>query len=183
MSERKIALFFVLAVALQVLILAAIPARRMWVLATGRTIRMEIVPVDPYHVISGYYARLAYEAGEPSSFPGAPSLKAGDTVYAVLEEGGDGLWKPAELLREPPAGLPPNRIALQGKAAGPDPATEIRYGIEAFFVPETQRYEVDNGLRRRTDEPGSEPNTAEVKVDRSGRAAIVSIRVAGRDFK
>jgi uncharacterized membrane-anchored protein len=184
MSDRKVMLLFALAVALQVLILAGIPAQRIWVLSTGRTLEMEIVPVDPYNVLSGYYARLGYSISDPASFPSHEALEDGDTVYAVMERDADGSWRPLEIMEELPRGLTPDRIALKGSVDKSSWRTRIHYGIETFYVPETDRQGVEQGLRSRGEEgdPPVDPSIAIIKVDAHGRAAIVSIRVAGRTY-
>src|SRR6266511_3020634 len=91
------ALYFVLAVAAQFLILAAVPAQKIYTRATGRSVTLKIRPVDPYNVLSGYYVRLNYEIANPRSFANSYDDYQGERVYAILERRADGEWRPVSL--------------------------------------------------------------------------------------
>ena len=56
------------------------------------------------------------------------------------------------------------------------------YGIEAFFIPEARRNEMDRKLR---DTRGQEQKraVANVKVDKYGNAALVSLVIDGQEYK
>ena len=76
MSRR--ALVFAAAVAVQVVILAIVPAEKVWTRATGRTVFLRVEPVDPYNILSGYHVVLRYEVGQRRNYPDALQLSAGD---------------------------------------------------------------------------------------------------------
>ncbi|MCI0336425.1 MAG: GDYXXLXY domain-containing protein [Acidobacteria bacterium] len=160
-------LFFLLAVAAQILILAAVPAQKIYTRATGKSVMLKIRPVDPYNILSGYYVTLNYEITDPSSFPGAKDV-SGNLVYAIIEKGSDGVWHPVSLTNSFPANLPENRLAIRGRYN----YWRTTYGIEEFFIPEDKRDEIEKGLRENRDQA-----RAEIKVDSKGNAALVRLLI------
>jgi uncharacterized membrane-anchored protein len=167
------ALYFVLAVAAQFLILAAVPAQKIYTRATGRSVMLKIRPVDPYNVLSGYYVTLNYEIANPASFADSGVATGGDQAYAVLEMQADGVWRPVSLSKSYPANLPENRIAIRGRYS----YSHIEYGIEEFFIPEDKRAEIEQGLWKNRDQA-----RVEVKVDSEGNAALVRLLIGDRVY-
>lgn len=162
------ALYFVLAVVAQFLILAAVPAQKIYTRATGRSALLKIRPVDPYNVLSGYYVTLNYEIASPGSFADPGVAWGGDQVYAMLEKQADGVWRPVSLSKSYPANLPENRIAIRGHHMH----NQIAYGIEVFFIPEDKRAEIEQGLRKNPDQA-----RVEIKVDSKGNTALVRLLI------
>jgi len=165
--------YFVLAVAAQLLILAAVPAQKIYTRATGRSVTLKIRPVDPYNALSGYYVTLNYEIANPASFADSGVAAGGDQVYAVLEKQADGAWRPVSLSKSYPANLPENRIAIRGRYS----YSRIKYGIEEFFIPEDKRAEIEQGLWKNRDLA-----RVEVKVDSKGDAALVRLVIGNRVY-
>src|SRR5688500_14580456 len=58
-NKRHVA--FIAALALQLLILAAIPAQKVLARLRGAPITLKTRPIDPYNILSGYYVTLAYD--------------------------------------------------------------------------------------------------------------------------
>jgi len=166
------ALYFVLAVAAQFLILAAAPAQKIYTRATGRSVTLKMRPVDPYNVLSGYYVTLNYEIASPGSFPNSGDY-SGERVYAILERRADGEWRPVSLSNSHPANLPENRVAIRGRYS----YSSIEYGIEEFFIPEDKRAEIEEGLRKHRDQA-----RVEIKVDSEGNAALVRLLIGTRVY-
>jgi len=168
------ALYFVLAVAAQFLILAAAPAQKIYTRATGRSVTLKMRPVDPYNVLSGYYITLNYEIANPGSFANSTDayiyghVPFGERVYAILERRADGVWRPVSLSKSYPADLPENRIAIGGRYT----YSSIEYGIEEFFIPEDKRSEIEEGLRKYHDQA-----RVEIKVDSKGDAALLRLLI------
>jgi uncharacterized membrane-anchored protein len=167
-------LFFVVAVVIQALILAGVPARKLYTRAAGQSIVLKVAPVDPYTSLSGYYVMLSYEISRPESFPNAPEPQAGETVFAVVEKGEDGLWHPVALEKTLPDNLSADRVALRGRMRG----RRIIYGIEEFYIPEEKRGVIDDDLRQHPDQA-----QVEVKVDRQGNAALERLRIEDRVYE
>ncbi|MBO0720630.1 MAG: GDYXXLXY domain-containing protein [Blastocatellia bacterium] len=163
------ALYFILAVAAQLLILAAVPAQKIYTRSTGRSVTLKMRPIDPYSVLSGYYVTLHYEISDPSQFanPG-DSYISGERIYAILERQNDGVWRPVSLSKSRPTNLPDNRIAIRGRYT----YAFIEYGIEEFFIPEDKRAEIEQGLRKNLDQA-----RVEIKVDSKGDAALARLLI------
>jgi uncharacterized membrane-anchored protein len=166
-------LYFVLAVAAQFLILAAVPAQKIYTRATGRSVTLKIRPVDPYNVLSGYYVTLNYEIADPGSFADPVTPYNGQRVYAILERRNDGVWRQVSLSKSRPTDLPENRIAIRGRYT----YSRIGYGIEEFFIPENKRAEIEEGLRKNHDQA-----RVEIKVDSEGDAALVRLLIGDRVY-
>jgi len=162
---------FIAAVALQALIVAAVPAGRAWTLLTGRTVFLKTAPVDPYDILSGYHVVISYEISALDRLPGNPALKRGEHVYVVLTPGQDGFWHPVTAGRKRPETVAPDEVVIRG-ARGK--YGRIDYGIEHYFIPEGKGEEIAGRLRAARDTA-----RAEVKVDALGHAALVRLHVGG----
>lgn len=180
---KKTALGFALALAVQVLILLAMPAQKMYTRATGRDVVLKVMPVDPYSLLSGYYVTLGYEISNRAAFPIQPNIRDIDdpgehggrgTFYAIIELRDDGLWHPVALAGTLPTNLPPNQIALRGR----NNYDRIVYGIEEFYIPETKRQAIADDLRQHPDAA-----RVDVKVDGRGNAALVRLRIEERVYE
>lgn len=174
MTKRASLIAFIAAVAIQVLILVGVPARKAVTLATGKSAVLKVQPVDPYSILSGYYVALGFEISRVDAFPDAPRFSQGDRCYAVIERGEDGVWKPISLEQELPTNLPENRAALLGRIK----YGRIEYGIEEFFIPETKRAAIADDLRVNQDKA-----LVDVKVDSSGHAALERLRIEDRVYE
>lgn len=67
MSSRRMLAFW-LAVVAQVAVLVTVPLPKALTLRSGRTVFLQVAPVDPYNVMSGYYATLSYDVSLPWAF-------------------------------------------------------------------------------------------------------------------
>ena len=177
MSKRASLVAFIVAVVIQILILVAVPARSVFTTATGKTVVLKVQPVDPYSILSGYYATLGFDISRVDAFPNArgmaPGFSDGAWLYAIVEKGDDGTWKPISLEHELPTDLPENRAALLGRINH----GAISYGIEEFYIPEAQRDRIAEDLRKNVDKA-----RVEIKVDRSGHAALQRLRIEDRIY-
>ena len=178
MSKRATLVAFIVAVVIQILILVAVPARKVFTMATGKTVVLKVRPVDPYSILSGYYATLGFDISRVEGFPNVRGMSQGfsdgASLYAIVEKGDDGTWKPISLEQELPANLPDNRAALLGRLNN----GVIQYGIEEFYIPEAQRERIAEDLSRNV-----EKARVEVKVDRSGHAALERLRIEDRVYE
>ncbi|HYP27236.1 MAG TPA: GDYXXLXY domain-containing protein [Blastocatellia bacterium] len=174
MNRRASLIAFTAAVVVQVLILVAMPARKAMTLATGKPAVLQVRPVDPYSILSGYYVTLGYEIGDVSAFPNAREFSHGDRCYAVIERGDGGVWRPVSLERELPAGLPDNRVAILGRLK----YQIIEYGIEDFYIPETRREAIADDLDKNPDKA-----RVEVRIDSGGNAALERLRIEDRVYE
>lgn len=171
--KNKMAYWFALALALQIVILVGVPAQKLVALRTGRSVILKVQPVDPYNILSGYYVRLNYDISRSDSFSTKVGANAGDTVFAVVEQQADGIWHPAELTSFLPDYMPYNRSGIRGKRM----YNSIEYGIEQFYIPEAQRGAIEEDLRKHFDKA-----RVEVKVDSKGNAALVKLMIEDRVY-
>jgi len=167
---------FILAVVLQVLIVAAVPATRLPVLLSGRTVLLKTAPVDPYDILSGYHVVLSYEISAPDRLdrlPGTPYFQRGDRACVVLKEGPDGVWGAVRASGEWPKDVKPDEVVIKGRYDG----RRIVYGIEHYFIPEGKGAEIEQGLRTERAR-----TRVEVKVDGFGHAALVRLHVGDKTY-
>ena len=168
--------WLMVAVALQLGVLAMEYFGSVWPLWTGEEVRLEIAPVDPRSMFRGNYARLAYTVAsvDASLFEGpTQTLRKGEVVYVFLEEGESGVWHATRVqLEQPLSGL-----FLRGRLTQTWPGTEqslrVRYGIEAWFAPKEKALEIEQATRRRQGEDARA--YAVVAVAGSGHAALARL--------
>jgi len=164
---------------------------RIQLLRHGREIVLPVVPVDPRSLFRGDYVILSYEAQNvPAQFI-TPELNAArpHVFYVTLEKSGDA-WKPAGITA---SALPaaPERISVKARtrhgwwpsrpprpvgsdqSLQPEPALQVRYGIESYFVPEGKGLALEQTARERK-------LAAVVAVDAKGNAAIKGLMVDGQ---
>lgn len=173
----KQTVFFVLAVGLQLAILAAVPAKKIHARMTGTLITIRTVPVDPYDFLSGYHVVLRYEISQPSKeqwagFSSQPH--SGTTVYAVLKKGPEEIWSLESLSQTLPKNLSSEQIAVKGKIS----RSQIEYGIEHFFIPEEIRNEFERELRQ-----NHQRVLAQIRVDKYGNAALIRLLIGGKAYE
>lgn len=246
------------AVILQVAIICSVAAPKVIALRTGRTVFLKMVPVDPYNIMSGYYATLSYDVSVPATFypeknarettaalvaayldevdssPSTATLAQleltpedfrqhlagqsirnrrramnwtdsgdlletktlieirqraswatsrnmafpfadGQTVFTVLEEVEAGKpWKGVRVVKDHPGNLAPSEVALRGVAR----SQRVHYGIEQFYIPETERFPVAEALRSNIDN-----RIAEIRVSKSGTGALVGLHIGQRTWR
>lgn len=134
----------------------------------GQEIILKTRPYDPRSMFRGNYARLTYDISRlpKSLFENVPKrLKAGRTVYVILEERGD-IWEAKAAALEKPA----SGTFIKGQVASRywTREVEIIYGIEALFLPKNEAEEIDRLKRRKA-------GIARIKLTQGGKAALVGI--------
>jgi uncharacterized membrane-anchored protein len=171
MNKRLI--WFIVAVAAQLLILAAVPAQKIHTRITGKTILLKTAPVDPYSVMSGYYVTLGYEISNPKISTEWKDWPEGKPVWVMLKVDSNGIWDAVSVHDKRPS-VPNDCVVIKGKAS----RWRIEYGIESYFIPEDARDKVTRDLRSNSKEA-----KAEVKVDSSGNAAITKLIIQDRVYE
>lgn len=174
---------FAAAIALQVLLLLGMGARHTYTLQTGRPIRLETAPVDPWELFRGQYVALNYKISQLQqgqvALAGAP-YERGEQVWVTLQQG-DPYWVAVGVSRQRPA-ADGGQVALKGTvqwygdAMGPggQPQVSVRYGIEQFYVPEGEGPALEDRQHQ---------VTVEAVVDRFGRAAMKRVFVDGKEVR
>jgi uncharacterized membrane-anchored protein len=124
-----------------------------WKLSSGKTVVLQVEPVDPLDPFRGEYVALSYPIGRLQT----PGLETGDTVYVPLHPEG-GRWTGSKAT----ATRPDDGTFIRGRVSHPG---LIEFGIETFYVEEGQarRYE-EAMFDRRLD--------AKVVLDDDGEARL-----------
>ncbi len=86
MTSRNRMVAFWLAVAAQVAVLVAVPLPKAQTLRSGRTVFLQVVPVDPYSLMSGYYATLSFDASVPGAYYPPGRHKPEETSQSLVRE-------------------------------------------------------------------------------------------------
>jgi uncharacterized membrane-anchored protein len=177
---------FFLLIGWQILLLAGLLVPKLVVLATGTTVVLKTVPVDPRELFRGDYVVLSYDISEldlkrvPHRLPNG-LLKRGASLYTVLIPASREPRKPwstaAVLARRPTADelaeYSPEALFLRGTVLRHEPhRLRVEYGIESYFVPE--------GRGRELEVARGGTLTVEVKVDSGGRAVIERVLLNGK---
>src|SRR3972149_8049255 len=111
--------WFIMAVMVQALILAAVPGRKIYTRQTGTAILLKVAPYDPYSIMSGYYARLNYEISRPPALPEwHHDRRQPKPVWVILKKGDDGIWHADSIHDSWPKSVPDNCIVIKGKERG-----------------------------------------------------------------
>lgn len=167
---------FILALTVQLVILAAVPAKKILPKIVGRTVLLAIRPVDPYDLFSGYYMTLRYEISQPTNAENYHQFryKKDESVYVVLAEADTGLWQAVSIHDKWPDSAPKDAIVIKGQIR----RGWIRFGIERFYVPETLRHAMEKDLRSNIAYA-----RAEVAVGPFGNAVILRLRVQDRTYE
>jgi len=162
---------FVLAVAIQLVIIFAIIIFKVAIFIGGSDIVLKIEPVDPRDPLRGDYVAFQYGISNlPSYLARDPQIARGDTVYVVLQQSGK-YWFAQGVQKNRPSADP--RIFLKGRVAsgggGPGGARlHVVYGMEEYFIPE--------GKGRDFSFQGKEV-AARVVVDENGNAVLKQLYV------
>jgi uncharacterized membrane-anchored protein len=160
---------FLLAVLIQVAIVALVPAKQIYSRMTGRLITIKTAPVDPYSLLSGYYVILSYQISRsPNDNPNLFNEQGDHLVYVVLKEDPNKVWIIDSVNKQLPTNIPSDKVLIKGTAS----YNRIEYGIESYFIPEDKRQTIEHDLRNNRDK-----TYAQIKVDKFGNAALVNLRI------
>ncbi len=167
---------FILALAVQAAILAAVPAKQIYTRLTGKTILIKTAPVDPYSLLSGYYVILNYEIARPPDWSNIQrDYKRGQPAYVVLKQDDDETWSAESVHDRRPEDIPADRIVIKGKRGR---RRGIAYGVESYYIPERSRQQIEQDLRKNAGKA-----KAEIKVDHFGNATLIKLHIEDRTYE
>jgi len=180
-SERRTLWLGIAAVAAaQAMVLGWMIWERVHLLATGREVVLDVVPVDPRSLFRGDYVSLGYDMSRVAAPSRALHLKRGDDVYVTLQKGVDDKWTVVGSSMKPPAAARADQVVIKGRVSHvihtsdqAIPQLTMRYGIESFFVPEGTGRELEALVR-------DKKLSALIAVDSSGNAGIKGLMVDGK---
>ena len=179
----KTIILFILAIAAQLLILAAVPAKQIHALKTGKTVRLYTAPVDPYSIMSGYYVTLGYEISRPgrtqanwwndANGPTWQKWENSSNVYVVLEPDANGVHVAKSWHQQWPGDIGEKAVVIKGKTQH----WQIEYGIESYYIPEDMRNTINHELQRLRNKI-----TVEIKLDDQGNAALSKLIIDKKEY-
>lgn len=139
---------FILAIALQVIIIFTIIIFKMSILTGGADVLLRIMPVDPRDMLRGDYVTFQYEISNLDSyFSGRQQIRNGDTVYVILKQSGKYYFAQNVQKTKPTdggifikgtvssGGVDAQSGVFQNQNFG-NSSLHIVYGIEDYFIPE-----------------------------------------------
>jgi uncharacterized membrane-anchored protein len=154
---------------------------RVSLLAHGREIVAEVVPVDPRDLFRGDYVVLSYRFSQTGDVDAPEGARPGDSLYVTMKPTtGDADWQIVAVDTTYPATTAPENVVLKGVVdsvwsltPGSKPRARLRYGIESYFVPE--------GTGKRLEDLVRDKKIATViAVGRDGEAAIKALMIDGK---
>lgn len=171
---------FILAIALQVVVIFAIIIFKLSVLTGGTDVLLKIAPVDPRDLLRGDYATFQYDISNIDSYyANNQQIRNGDTVYVVLRQSGKYHIAQNVQKTQPTE----NELFIKGKveSGGLESQTDpfsyqrfggsrlrVVYGVEQYFIPEGEG---------RNFSFWNKEAAARVAVDNNGNAALKQIYV------
>lgn len=170
MNMRHIA--FGAALFLQITLLALVPAQHYRPILFGDTVYLKVQPYDPYDIMRGYYAVMKYDVAMLPPEWQNEYTPTETPVYVVIEPSDDGrLWNAVAATRTWPDSISESQRVLKGVYT----YNEAYFGIEEFFLPESQHIEFDENFREHSDTA-----RAIVKVDGSGYCVLTGVEINGK---
>jgi uncharacterized membrane-anchored protein len=182
---------------LQSLLICSIPFQSIYALATGTTVVLKTMPVDPYDLLRGYYQVLSYDI---SSFDTLRQLSGwaklnrnqeqdtiaqNQQVYVTLAKipavnpQAPEAWKPIAIGDKFPVDLSADKIAIKGTSNG----RSIIYGLETYYMPEDRKDDVNEDINQARSSGGKRNLLVEIKVDNRGLATPVSLWVGSKQYR
>lgn len=177
-------------VILQIAAALYVPLRGTIIRSTGRQVSLQLAPVDPYSLLTGYSLDLSYKVSRLDSYPPRRSApKVGDTVFAILRHERGSVWSPVSLETSRPSRLDANEVFLKGVYERRGWTDGLWFGIEKLYIPAERRDAANAQIqeftsRIRTDNSSTsgvelppEFARADVVVDAEGNASLLRLHL------
>ncbi|MFA5901166.1 MAG: GDYXXLXY domain-containing protein [Hyphomicrobium sp.] len=182
--ERRNLWLAIAAVALgQAIVLGWMIWDRTSLLANGREVVLEVIPVDPRSLFRGDYVILGYDISRFKLPAGNAPPERNSPFYVTLRKGAGDNWQAVAGSSAFPAHLQPDEVVIKGRVEyvslpGRDQPQEpigvgLHYGIESYFVPEGTGTELEHMV-------GDKKISAVIAIDASGEAAIKGLISDGK---
>lgn len=150
---------------------------RTQLIASGREIALDIVPVDPRSLMRGDYVILNYDISRKDKGGAPGEFHGGEAVHVTIDNA-SGKWNVAAVTKQVPPSVSATQVVLRGyisHAWGGENERQdlfLRYGIESYFVPENTGKDLEKLV-------GERKMQALVSVGADGRAAIKGLVIDG----
>ncbi|MDB5073071.1 MAG: hypothetical protein JWM87_4182 [Candidatus Eremiobacteraeota bacterium] len=179
---RRNALFVAAALAVQVILVGAIPLHETIVRATGRTVIVSVDPVDPYDPLRGYHANFTYRHLGPH-LPGFDrAARDGSTAWAVLQAPHPGeAAVPVAIVRSPAAGRGDSVLRVHYRVVDEEHCSStlraagcrtLRAGRNAWYADEASVAALSEALRGYS-------AVAELRLTADGDASLLRLTPSG----
>lgn len=148
----------------------------------GTVWRFALQPVDPYDVMRGRYLALGFAANTTMDAP--PGSKAGDTVYAVLEEDAQGLARVARLsaVAEENAFALPLRLTETWDGEAHTPRADVRIPLSRFYLPEDDALAIDRIFPQQARSDAPLQAVLETRL-KNGRLVAEALWIDGQPYR
>lgn len=182
---------------LQSLLICSIPFQSIYALATGTTVILKTMPVDPYDLLRGYYQVLSYDISDFDTLRKLSgwaklnrnveqdTIDRNQQVYITLAKitaanpQTPEAWKPIAIGNKFPVDLSADKIAIKGTSNG----NSIIYGLETYYMPEDRKDDVNKDIDRARSSDEKRNLLVEIKVDNRGLATPVSLWVGSKQYR
>lgn len=182
---------------LQSLLVCSIAAQSIYALATGTTVVLKTMPVDPYDLLRGYYQTLSYDISSFNTLKnlsGWQDLKRdkdsvnipnNQPVYITLAKveaataSTPQAWQPVAIGTQIPNNLSADKIAIRGVSNG----NSIVYGLETYYMPEDRKDDVNKDVNAARSSGGKRNLLVEIKVDNRGVATPVGLWIGNKQYR
>lgn len=196
--DRRLRFAAVLAV--QLVILGAVPARQVLARLRGHEVTLLTAPVDPFSPFGGYFMTLSYEVEREAREKASGAFANHDVVFLVVEKG-EPAWRLVSVERQLPAPRA-GRAVLRARWRGPA-RFELSMGSWAqpelesagrFYLPEAKARALEKAMadewKRVSDLPWDERRRAQrtrmlvdLRADDAGNVALVRLRYGTLTFE
>ncbi|MGB5694814.1 MAG: GDYXXLXY domain-containing protein [Polyangiales bacterium] len=166
----------VIAVAVQLAIIAIIPVQPLWVRATGTTVYLETEKMDPRALFRGHYAILGYRVAQ-NIVPGEmarASKETGKPVYVTVTTEHPGRFVAVSLQRpEPEQG----RACIVGRIRrfGSRDGTSLESSVQSVDFPQIAQYFASEEEARRLEGALGDNLLGKVATSRGCNAQLVGL--------
>jgi uncharacterized membrane-anchored protein len=182
---------------LQSLLTCSIPFQSIYALATGTTVILKTMPVDPYDLLRGYYQVLSYDISSFDTLRNLPgwaelnhnlgqdTISRNQQVYITLAKiptvnpQTPEAWQPIAIGDKFPVDLSADKIAIKGTSNG----SSVVYGLETYYMPEDRKDDVNEDINQARSSGGKRNLLVEIKVDNRGLATPVSLWVGSKQYR
>jgi uncharacterized membrane-anchored protein len=182
---------------LQSLLICSISAQSIYALATGTTVVLKTMPVDPYDLLRGYYQTLSYDISSFNTLKnlsgwqdlkresGSVNIPNNQQVYITLSKAkstnanSPQAWQPVAIDSQIPTNLSSDKIAIRGVSNG----NSIVYGLETYYMPEDRKDDVNKDVNAARSSGGKRNLLVEIKVDNRGVATPVGLWVGDKQYR
>jgi uncharacterized membrane-anchored protein len=182
---------------IQSLLICSIPFQSIYALATGTTVILKTMPVDPYDLLRGYYQTLSYDISSFDTLRQLPgwaklnrnvqrdTINSNRQVYITLAKispvnsQSPEAWKPIAIGDKFPIDLSADKIAIKGTSNG----SNVIYGLETYYMPEDRKDDVNKDINQAQLSGGKRNLLVEVKVDNQGLATPVGLWVGTNQYR